>query len=219
MEVNKINYLSHDESSLLLISGNINHLMHQHNVDTATFNKNTGIGASTINALRKGTGNPTLSTLLTIAHFFDVEIGGLIGVDLTIKSNKTSMAFEMPLIKMGEVFRFLEQQLTIYNTYTAEIDTAHSKRYFAVSLSNDSLAPHFGMGTVFIICRDEIVEDGDIVLVTIGGHPPCFRKVFIDGSSHAFLPIFTHKDENIVIHEEYKIIGIVVKSIRTFSEK
>lgn len=219
MKVNKIDHLSQDETSLALIAGNINHLMHQHNVDTATLNRKTAIGASTINALRKGIGNPTLSTLLTVANFFDVELGDLIGVDLTLKSNKTSIAFEMPLIKMGEVSSFLENKLSAHNTYTAEIDTAQSKRYFAVALSNDSLAPHFGRGTVFIICRDEVVEDGDIVLVKIGGHHPCFRKVFVDGTFYAFLPVFTNKEETVAVHENYEIVGIVVKSIRTFSEK
>lgn len=201
------------------VSANLNYLMHRHETDVAALNKKTGIAASTINALRRGVGNPTLSTLVAIAEVFCITVAELVGTDLSIKANKTTMAFEMPLIKMSEVSKFIEEKLSKYDTYTTEIDTAYSKRYFAITMSNDSLAPHFSMGTVFIICRDEIAEDGDIVLVKIGGHYPCLRKIFIDGNSYSFSPIVMNKEDNIIMYDHFEIIGIVIKSIKTFSEK
>lgn len=157
--------------------------------------------------------------LVALAEVFGITVAELVGVNLSIKANKTTMAFEMPIIKMSEVSAFTEGKLSTYETYTAEIDTAHSKRYFAITMSNDSLAPHFGMGTIFIICRDEIAEDGDIVLVKIGGHYPCLRKIFIDGDSYSFSPIVMSKEDNVNVYDNFEIIGIVVKSIKTFSDK
>ena len=219
MSVNKAIEIRHEDGEDKLVSANLNYLMRRDGIDVADLNKKTGIAASTINALRRGVGNPTLSTLVALAEVFDITVAELVGMDLSIKANKTTMAFEMPIIKMSEVSAFIEGQLSTYETYTTEIDTAHSKRYFAITMSNDSLAPHFGMGTVFIICRDEIAEDGDIVLVKIGGHYPCLRKIFIDGDSYSFSPIVMNKEDNLNVYDKFEIIGIVVKSIKTFSDK
>lgn len=219
MSVNKAIQIRHEDGEDKLVSANLNYLMRRDGIDVADLNKKTGIAASTINALRRGVGNPTLSTLVALAEVFDITVAELVGMDLSIKANKTTMAFEMPIIKMSEVSAFIEGQLSTYETYTTEIDTAHSKRYFAITMSNDSLAPHFGMGTVFIICRDEIAEDGDIVLVKIGGHYPCLRKIFIDGDSYSFSPIVMNKEDNLNVYDKFEIIGIVVKSIKTFSDK
>jgi SOS-response transcriptional repressor LexA len=219
MSVNKAIEIRHEDGEDKLVSANLNYLMRREGIDVADLNKKTGIAASTINALRRGVGNPTLSTLVALAEIFDITVAELVGMDLSIKANKTTMAFEMPIIKMSEVSTFTEGQLLTYETYTTEIDTAHSKRYFAITMSNDSLAPHFGIGTVFIICRDEIAEDGDIVLVKIGGHYPCLRKIFIDGDSYSFSPIVMNKEDNLNLYDKFEIIGIVIKSIKTFSEK
>ena len=219
MPVNKTIEIRSENGEEKLVSTNLNYLMRRDGIDVADLNKKTGIASSTINALRRGVGNPTLSTLVALAEVFGITMAEIVGTDLSIKANKTTMAFEMPIIKMSEVSTFIEGKLTTYETYTAEIDTAQSKRYFAITMSNDSLAPQFSMGTVFIICRDEITEDGDIVLVKIGGHYPCLRKIFIDGNSYSFSPIVINKEDNVNLHDNFEIIGIVIKSIKTFSDK
>ena len=86
-------------------------------------------------------------------------------------------------------------------------------------VNNDSLYPQFSIGTVFIIAENEEPYDGDTVLVKIGQHAPCFRKILIDGDNFLFSPIALENDVTPSIYQNYKLIGVVLKAVKTFSER
>ena len=65
------------DSNIENLTNNLRHLMQRCNIDSTELSKSTGIALTTINGLKRGGGNPTLSTLQTIADFFNVSISQL----------------------------------------------------------------------------------------------------------------------------------------------
>ncbi len=63
------------------LSAILNHLMAESKIDGVQLSRRTGIPVTTINRLRKNDAdnNPTLSTLVPLAHFFAITVSQLIG--------------------------------------------------------------------------------------------------------------------------------------------
>ncbi|MBB6586097.1 S24 family peptidase [Ralstonia solanacearum] len=203
-----------DNKPMMLTGRNLNYLMGRKHVDAATLSKEIGLGIATVNAMRRGVGNPTLSTLLGLARYFDVSLTELTETDLSRDPPPSSPAKTIPLIRLGEVNDFLDQKLGRMQTYTTEIEGSGNATYFAVLLNNDALAPLLTPGTILIVARGEEPCDGDIVLVRIGAHIPCLRRIFIDGDSCLFSSVSPDSEVPPAIYKNYEVIAIAIKAIK-----
>lgn len=204
--------------SVGVMAKNLRHLMEKNKVDTATLNAATKLAVPTINSLRRGEGNPTLSTLIDLAHYFEVSIGDLTEGDLSIeKTAKQSSAKSVPFIKINEIDRFLGNQLKTIETYTIEIDDVDTATCFAVLVNNDSLYPQFSPGTVLIVSRDEKPLDNDIVLIKISDLNPCFRKIHFSENNFLFSSVSIENDSSLSTYEKYELIGVLLKAVKTIS--
>ncbi|AXV84508.1 MULTISPECIES: helix-turn-helix domain-containing protein [Ralstonia solanacearum species complex] len=203
-----------DNRPMALTGRNLNYLMGRKRVDAATLSKEIGLGIATVNAMRRGVGNPTLSTLLSLARYFGVSLTELTETDLSREQPKSGPAKTIPLIRLGEVNDFLEQKLDRVQTYTTEIESSGNATYFAVLLNNDALAPLLTPGTILIVAQGEEPCDGDIVLVRIGAHSPCLRRIFIDGDSCLFSSISPDSEVPPAVYKQYEVIAIAIKAIK-----
>ena len=216
----KIASMAPDDNQLMALTArNQAHLMNNKGADAATPSEVMGLGIATVNSLHRGIGNPTLSTLIGLAQFFNVSLSELTEMDLSAQNYKPSMARPIPLIKISDVNKFIDRSLTHSETYTTEIDGAVAQSCFAVSVNNDSLYPQFSAGTIFVVAGEETPCDGDVVLVKIGAHSPCLRKIFIDGDNYLFSPIALDSDISPSIYSDYQILGVVLKAIKKFSDR
>lgn len=205
------------DKSIAITAKNLAYLMERKKVDTATLCAVTKLAIPTVNSLRRGVGNPTLSTLLGLANYFEVGLGELTEKDLSQEKNKQSSARSLPLIKINEIDRFLEKKLERIENYTTEIDEASGSSCFAVMVNNDSLYPQFSPGTVLIVSKDEKPLDSDVVLVKIGNHSACFRKIFINGDDFLFSSVSIENDSTLTAYADYEVIGVLLKAIKTIS--
>lgn len=203
-----------NDRSMALTGRNLNHLMDKKRVDAATLSKEIGLGIATVNSLRRGVGNPTLSTLLALARYFGVSLSELTETDLSRDQPRSGSVRTIPLVKLNEVNSFLEQKLGRYETYTTEIENSGGATYFAVHLNNDALSPLLTAGTILIVARGEEPCDGDIVLVRIGTHSPCLRRVFIDSNHFVFSAISLESEVAPTLYRDYEVIAIAVKAIK-----
>jgi transcriptional regulator with XRE-family HTH domain len=206
-----------EKKPVTLAARNLAYLMNKKGVDAAALSDAIGLGIATVNSLRRGVGNPTLSTLISLAHFFNVSLSELIEIDLAGKEHQLSSAKTMPLIRINDVMAFLEQKLERHATYTTEVEGEKASLHFAVLVNNDSLYPHFSAGTIFIIAQDEKPCDGDIVLVKVGTHSPCLRKVLIDGDHYLFSSVALEGEIVPSLYDDYQVLGTVLKAIKSFS--
>ena len=90
-----------DNRSMALTARNLAYLMNKRGADAATLCEVTGLGIATVNSLHRGIGNPTLSTLIGLAQFFNVSLIELSEMDLSAQNYKPSMARPIPLIKIS----------------------------------------------------------------------------------------------------------------------
>lgn len=206
-----------DNEALATVAKNMDYLMFRKGIDGAQLSNVTGLGIATVNSLRRGVGNPTLTTLVAIAKFFDVRLSDLTEMDLEKQAGRPSRAKNMPLIKLNEINNFLAGTLEKYDTYTTETDTSENKSFFAILINNDSLYPHFSAGSVCIISQEDDPCDGDIVLVRINNHTPCFRKVFLEDGHFLFTSLTLEHESSPSTYNNSHIIGVLLKSIKNFS--
>jgi SOS-response transcriptional repressor LexA len=206
------------EADIGILANNLRRLMHKFNIDASDISKKTGIALTTINGLKRGVGNPTLSTLHLLAEFFNVSIGQLTETNLTddVKSSRT--VYEIPLLVLDELLIFLKDKNKFKNTISTELDSWKPDKYYAIKINNNAMTPLFEKGSVFVIIHDTQVHDGDIVLIQFDKHPPCFRKVFIEGKSYFFKPISEIIGNNTIKHNDFAIHGIVIKAIQHFHD-
>jgi len=213
-----INKKISDEADMGILANNLRSLMHSLNIDSAELSKKTGIALTTINGLKRGTGNPTLSTLYQLAEFFDISIGQLTEKNLSLSGKVARIVYEIPLLILDELLEFLKNQNKYKNTISTELDSWKPNKYYAIKVNNNAMSPLFEKGSIFIIAHDIHVHDGDIVLVQFNRHPPCFRKVFIEGKSYFFKPISEIIGDNVIKESNFIIHGIVIKAIQHFHD-
>lgn len=198
------------------LTDNLRHLMHKSGVDAAELSKLTGIALTTINSLKRGVGNPTLSTLQTISDFFNITIGQLTESNISGREHKSNLV-EVPLLEIQEIHSFLDN----YDKFNATVIIEAEKntgKLFAVKISNNSMAPLFEKGTIFLICPELQPQDGDIVLVQFNNQLPCFRKIFMEEDACVFSPISEIIGSEVSKSKNFTIQGIVTKAIQKFHE-
>ena len=197
------------------LTNNLLYLMKINETDVAELSKATGVAITTINGLRKGSGNPTLSTLQSIADFFKISIGYL--TEKCLSDTKLKFALvEIPLIGIQDLHHFLVDKTNFKTTISLEIENIGN--LFAVKINNNSMAPHFEKGTVFVISHETLPQDGDIVLVQFNKQTPCFRKIFIEDDLCIFSPVSEIIGTELFKSKNYTLHGIVTKAIQNFHE-
>ncbi|MBV8048100.1 MAG: helix-turn-helix domain-containing protein [Paludibacterium sp.] len=198
---------------------NLARLMGRHNMDALAVSNATGLGVATINSLRRGVGNPTLSTLMALAKYFGVSLSELSEHDLLSEDAGQQKARAIPLIKMNELDGFLADHYFHYDLFTTELSGSGS--YFSIKINNNSLSPQFQIGSVCVISQNDAPADGDIVLVKINNHSPCFRKIYIEQDNFVFTSAIPFQEVPPSIYTEFQIIGVVIKiiNIRILSDK
>lgn len=214
MQQNNIKLSKENDMSLKMIGENLAFLMRTNGIDANRLSVETGIGIATINNLRKGVGNPTISTLSSIADFFHVRIGDLTDKDLKTSGDPTNNVKSIPLISYSEIERFLSKATISTDKYTTEVEDITDDSLFAVEITNNSLSPELDRGTFCVISLKEQFCDGDIVLVKLKNYPICLRRVFISDIDLQFLNISLESDSTPKNYSDYTIVGVLLKIIK-----
>lgn len=211
---NKVPHPNSDEHRQTL-SKNLTFLLASKGIETKEIAKATGISATNINNLKRGATNPTLSTIEILANYFSIPLTKLISDDLTNDASKTNHILqELPLLTIDEISEF--SGVEIINTKkfratTIDTETKEQKR-FIVQLSNNSMAPLYEKGTLFIINSDLPFTDGDMVLCKSKSGFSSIRKIYVAGEK-AILHHPTLTDSTTTINTSDLIIHGVIEKI------
>lgn len=147
-----------------------------------------------------------------------MSVGQLTEKNLSITGKAARIVYEIPLLILDELPEFLKNQNKYKSTISTELEAWKPNKYYAIKVNNNAMSPLFEKGSIFVITHDIHVHDGDIVLVQFDQHPPCFRKVFIEGRSYFFKPISEIIGSNIIKDSNATIHGIVIKAIQHFHD-
>lgn len=199
------------------LSGNINYLLKQHNIDIKNLSAQTGIPAATIARMRKKGSNPTISTIEPLLDFFRVDMDTFLYKDMLdpeYQYKKQCGQFaHIPIVKIEDISNSINTSKVVKFVGAAGIT---GEKVFGVNITTEALAPAFQNNSIVIIDPDLNPKEGDYVLCRLEkDDKPVFRQIFIDGSKCFFKPINPDFGE-IRYCKHFDIIGVVIKSIETY---
>ena len=195
---------------------NLRYLMQKNMIDTATLSKKIGSAVSTINQIKRGSGNPTLETISALANYFNIGIGDLTELELSTNNQTRNVTFNIPLLNLWELANFLKHPTRYLNTISIELDTLSADQYFAIRISNNSLHPIFEKGAVFILKNDLSPVDGDIVLLNFDDQIYNFRRIFTEANHFYFRKITVDQSLSLEKLDNYSISGVVIQVKQEF---
>ncbi len=195
---------------MMILAENLNRFMLERKIDSKILHQATGISVSAINALRRGEGNPTLTTMLELAKFFNCSIDALVGLDKNDTGVVRNLSKTIPVYGLTDsVNRFTDSIIE----YIAENCGAHQEHdLFAIKIHNSVYAPFFEKGSYFIVSKTIKYSDGDIVLVNIKGNV-IVRKIFTTNAGQVKFFSISIQPE-ISQYEAFELVGVVIKIIQ-----
>ncbi|AHF75798.1 Putative phage repressor protein [Sodalis praecaptivus] len=196
------------------IGKNLVYLMKKREIDAQHLSALTGIGIATINNLRRGVGNPTITTLSAISDFFGVKMGNLTDMILEDDKNQLGNVKNIPLIKYNDLGNYYHGKIDITKSYTVEVEDFSDDSLIAIEIANNALSPFFESGTICVVSEQERFNDGDVVLVKIKDYPLCFRRVFVGDDVLYFSKTAIESDGDTIELKSYTLIGVLIKTIR-----
>ncbi len=130
-----------------------------------------GISRSTIGMYEKGNREPDFETLETIADFFNINMGRLIG-DLTPTKGKW-----IPVL--GYVRAGIPMDAVEYIIDYEEISEEMARKgdFFALQIKGNSMEPKISEGDIVIVRKQPDIESGEIAIVLVNGDEATIKKV------------------------------------------
>jgi len=190
-----------------ILAENLNSLLAKNNMDVKTLYKYTNISIPSINALRRGEGNPTLGTLLALSKFFNVSINDLLSIN---QQQPQKNLVSIPLYTLNNFISADSSKMTeIINIDDDELINDNS---FSIELHNNVLSPFYEKGTIFIIAPDVAFSDGDIALIKFNNKNYGFRKIFLQ--DNLILIKMLTGDQELIPLKDGEVTGIVIKVIQ-----
>lgn len=208
--------INHEQDiSLKIIGENISFLIKKQGMDISQLSRYTGIGIATIKNLKRGIGNPTISTLSAIADFFDVTVGMI--TDSSILQSRDfsySNILSIPLIKYSEIESYISKVFMPVAGYITEVDDIKDDSIFAFEVMNNAFSPEIERSSICIVSLNEKANDGDIVLVKIKDYPILLRRVFFGSDGIVFLNLSLEADLTSIEYENYNIVAVLLKIVK-----
>lgn len=204
-----------ENGDLSFLSNNLCWLMDKWSVDSAMLSQQTDIGITTINKLKRGIGNPTYSTLVTLAAYFNLSVSQLMEIDLSKNNIAKEKLSSIYVLSISDFKDYLNNIKKPKESVSVAI-TSNPESCFAIKITSNTMSPFFEKGSIFILDKDIYPQDGDIVLVEFSEHNLCFRKIFIQGNSYFFKPVSDTLTDSFIKGENFIIHGVVISAIQNF---
>lgn len=198
---------------------NLSYLMDIHHISVNQLSTNTNIPVTTIKRIKtEENTNPTINSLLPIAHFFSITINELLGIDplpddIKIKSYNENQQFwtKIIIIKWEQVNSWLTDQFSIdANSSTISTDIHVSKKSFALTIEDDNFPGFMKDMKIIIDPSKEPVNNSYVLAIKKNQLTPNLYRLLIHNNHHYLMPL----DPELKISEldeEWNLIGTLVQ--------
>lgn len=213
------------DGNSLTISEVIKKLLHIANITEAELARRTSMPTATLNKLKTGAiDDPRISTLKTIAEYFNITVDQLIGEQSVPNVFITDSSIKIPLFNLNELINFNKNHLSKYDNQeyikiNSSIDnyiTNNHNKLFATKVSGESMHPQFEDKTIIVCSSEKKAKNRDFVVAYIKKiNSIIFRQFFLDSqviilkSINGDFPIITLSDDDY-------IIGTIIMSIKNY---
>lgn len=191
-------------------------LLKEHNMSESQLGKALRIPRATINRIASGkTPDPRVSTLNSIAKYFNITVNQLLGErDLSYSYDTQEKQQSIPLIEMEDLLHMDTSQIFKLCEHDLVTGTDIPKSCFAVKLTGEAMFPQFQDGSILIVNPTLEPKNRSMVIAKKQAEKVVlFRQLIIDGHQKYLSPVNT-VFEAIPIEKEDSIIGVVIQARR-----
>jgi transcriptional regulator with XRE-family HTH domain len=197
----------------------LNNLMENQGLSLDKLAKLTGVSRSNINRMRTDENcNPTISSLLPIATFFNLSVEQLIGITPTTDTHKyqlNSLKLEkLPvLINYKQVNAFISDGSSPKNANFTYTENTISTQSFGFITQDNSMQPFFPKGsTVVFDCQLKYDDQSYVLAIDLSNSKLLFKK-YINQDNLEFLTALNPEDgaSNITKLDNLQIIATAVE--------
>ena len=174
------------ESIGLKLNENLSKLLERNNVSLSQLHRNTGVATPTIKRLQSDPStNPTISTLIPIAKFFNITVAQLIGTEpLFIDTNgfieNKANWLKVPIISWEEISHFNSNSLHDSNHSFVSVDIEVGNKPYAIKVIEDDWLA-LSKDSILIINSMIKPEHKDFAIVEKIDHGlPTLKQIIID---------------------------------------
>ena len=201
--------------------------------------RKSGVNSSYISAIERGAKtNPSTETLKRMAKALDVPLSSIlhvqspkginISIDCVMEKNaeysrpvKTVTLFPIPVLKTVRATELFKAEQNIIRYEYLPEDIAKGRSFFGLKAVGDSMnASSIYDGDIVIAQEQYVVENGDTIVVLVGGENAVIRKFFKIGTNVTLIPNSTNPTHQPVIVNTSKtrveILGKVVRVITDY---
>lgn len=196
---------------------NLDYLLEQHNLDLKNLSLSTGVSVPTIVRMKRSDSNPTVSSLEPILEFFRIDAHSFLYENISDpeyqKKQRLGNLVPVPIYSLEDISNENSKPKVTQFIGAAGIT---SDKIFGICINSEALLPAFQSNSIVLIDPDLEPREGDYVLCCLGNeNMPIFRQIFMDGKEIFFKPI-NPGFGGMKSYDEYKILGIVIKSIGSY---
>ena len=213
-----------------IFSRNLKKYMKIFDIDRYKLAELVGVKYSTVADWCNGVYYPRIDTIEAIANVFKVDKATLIEeapseVNELLASMKKKVV-RVPLlgsIPAGIPLEAIENEYTVdYEEVPAEW-TKGGKKYFALTLSGDSMAPQYADGDTVVFLKTSEFNSGQDCCVRIGGSEATFKRVTIEDDGITLTPLNIHNNTGFlpkryskeeIANLPVEIIGVAKKLVK-----
>jgi transcriptional regulator with XRE-family HTH domain len=207
-----------DDTNLERFTDTLRFLMKQSDhMNETQLAKAVNIPQPTIHRLLSGkVTDPRISTLNTLAMYFNISLDQLLGnIPINKENKKTSRYINpLPIISWDNTVnaKSLIESLTPQNWQEwASIDIETSSISYAL-VSKPFMSPRFPIGSILIIDSEIRASDGDLVIVYFKkANDVSIREIILDGCSRKLRSILSDADTE-PLTDEHEILGVVIQT-------
>lgn len=196
----------------------IKSLMEAHKITLSKLSEETGVPVATIKRLESDSkANPTISTLIPIAHFFNISLNELIDIsdDKPIVSTieYDNRLVKVPVFAMNDLLKTKKKHTSIGCVY---LESENPDKKFAIYMSLDFLGELEGeslSNTCLIINAEKKPKNRSYILVEKISIKKISLKILLIEDDILYLKPINKDFKSILFSEDYRIIGVVEKII------
>ena len=196
----------------------IEYLMETRNINMNQLHKKTGVPVTTINRLlNEKNANPTISSLIPIANFFEITLNQLMGIDpsnldplIDKYAPKNSLWRNVPIISWERAAEWSANISTANISETISTDILLGNNPYALIISESNWEGFFP-NSVIIIDSSILPDHGDYaVILKKGQKRASLKQILIDDDKTYLRPV--NKDyQTQILDESYELLGVVVQ--------
>lgn len=205
------------------ISATLRILLKESGLSEAELARQTGIPQTTLNRILLGfTEDPRASTLKTLAKFFCITVGQLLGAEPLPEERivglyspvRRDALTSIPLIEWNQIKSWLfERDKT--TPYTRETWVVTERQLSSTSYALRSLpfmSPRFKPDSILIVDTEIDYSDGHFVIVALDGITPTVRRVMKEGDTIYLKSLQPDIPIAKLDPEKHKIYGTIVET-------